>query len=694
MWLTLFLCILIATLLLIVPGYPFLRLLGLPRTWALCSAPALTASLVSVLSVSLSLAHVPNNALTIALAPCALFLALFIALRHRIKEIELPTLSWRAILLFAIVGCAAGSFVFLRILPSPEAFAQAWDNVHHINSIRAFAQSYSFDSLHQSAYATVADRALNPMPDEGYYPACWHAICALVMQLTHAPGGLIENAVDFSLGAIVFPLSMLALFTRVFETSKRIVAIGAFSVVAFPLFPWEMFSYGPLYANLASFACMPTLMWLLVGIIAKGAHLHDRMRLLVAFLIGCIGVIFLQPNSVFTIGVLIAPLFVQRIVQIRPEECSNPLLSKLFKIPFITPTTLAILFACLCMYLWYFAYNLPQLAGVVHSGVWHWKFASSETAFLNILTLAYVGNFYTSNPQLLSAILVLVGIVRAFKQRSYLWLVFAYAIAASTVYASMCMEESIKELLSGFWYCDPFRCGAMASLAAMPLLALGADWALSGGFKAIAKLRHTDERALGSSSRRVIEFLACAFFVVVTFAPNLNARAIVDDSSEFIPNEEYPSASYVLARWYTFHHAPYTADEIAFVARVVDTIGEDALVINQPYDGSVYAYGENGLRTYYRKFRGYGYFEETTESLLIRDHLNSIASMPTVREACRTVGAQYVLILHRSDIGTSFLESQYYVPAWRGIDSITDNTPGFEVVLSENDMRLYRISVP
>ena len=33
----------------------------------------------------------------------------------------------------------------------------------------------------------------------------------------------------------------------------------------------------------------------------------------------------------------------------------------------------------------------------------------------------------------------------------------------------------------------------------------------------------------------------------------------------------------------------------------------------------------------------------------------------------------------------------YYPDQWTGIDAINDQTPGFEVVLSEGDMRLYRI---
>ena len=34
----------------------------------------------------------------------------------------------------------------------------------------------------------------------------------------------------------------------------------------------------------------------------------------------------------------------------------------------------------------------------------------------------------------------------------------------------------------------------------------------------------------------------------------------------------------------------------------------------------------------------------------------------------------------------------YEISDWEGIDSVTDETPGFTPILSEGDMRLYKIS--
>ena len=71
-----------------------------------------------------------------------------------------------------------------------------------------------------------------------------------------------------------------------------------------------------------------------------------------------------------------------------------------------------------------------------------------------------------------------------------------------------------------------------------------------------------------------------------------------------------------------------------------------------------------------------------------------------VREAVGRTGAAYVLLLNR---GVSYHQgwwqgiwlwqyTQAQETAWQGIGGIDDNTPGFDVVLAQDDdMRLYRI---
>ncbi len=663
---------LVAFAILYATAYPALILAGFSKQWSFCLAPAASMTLVSALSIVFCALGVPCNPVTLTLLPAIVLCVAANALRKKIRPVVLPAISWRSIALFGIVGCVAGAVIFLRILPDFNAFAQAWDNQHHINSIRAFAQAQSFDALHQSSFMTAADAAINPTPDAGYYPSTWSTICAMVMQVTGCTGGLIENAVNYVLASVVFPLSILPLLTTIFGNGKRMLAIGSVAVVSFTLFPWEMLSYGPLFANLASFAVMPASMALAVACIAKHTDTHACIICGAAFAATCVGIVFLQPNSIFTMALFLAPLFVSRIAQ----SGEIKILGKRIK-----AWIAAMLFALACIGVWCFAYVAPFMQGVIHSGVWPWRFCNYGTALLNVLTLGYVQGFYSSNMQIASAVLVLVGVARTFKERRFLWISIAYALACTTLIATLAGDDFAKAFFGGFWYSDPFRCGSMATLAAMPLLVLGADWAISC-------LRLLAARIAAERSEHVFRSLTGVFtaiFVILAFGPNMYTSA---ESC----NRDVPSASLTLGLWYSYENAPYSLEESRFVDQVVDLVGTDALVINQPNDGSFYAYGQNGLRTYYRKFNGYGIVDETHESNYLRDHLSAVATDTHMRDILRTLDAQYVLILARGDIASAFVAGQYWPGAWMGIDSITDDTPGFDVVLKQGDMRLYRIN--
>lgn len=48
-------------------------------------------------------------------------------------------------------------------------------------------------------------------------------------------------------------------------------------------------------------------------------------------------------------------------------------------------------------------------------------------------------------------------------------------------------------------------------------------------------------------------------------------------------------------------------DELSFLNDVSRVVGQDALVINVPFDGSAFAYPTYGLNLYYRTIVGYSY---------------------------------------------------------------------------------------
>lgn len=130
-------------------------------------------------------------------------------------------------------------------------------------------------------------------------------------------------------------------------------------------------------------------------------------------------------------------------------------------------------------------------------------------------------------------------------------------------------------------------------------------------------------------------------------------------------------------------HTTYKASEDEFVKKALQIVGND-LVVNNPYDGSLVLNSLYGMNIFYRaKVET----EELPQSVIIRTRLNEVASNPEVQQAVRETGARYVLLLDLENPALLGDQSYYF----SGLQ-ITDEIPGFEIVLQEGPYRLYRIT--
>ena len=85
---------------------------------------------------------------------------------------------------------------------------------------------------------------------------------------------------------------------------------------------------------------------------------------------------------------------------------------------------------------------------------------------------------------------------------------------------------------------------------------------------------------------------------------------------------------------------------------------------------------------------------EKPESVLVRDRLNDVAGNESVKNAVAALNAKYVLQLDANGIGaasSSLDDGVADAEMYRGIIAINESTPGFTLLVSEGDMRLYRI---
>ena len=303
---------------------------------------------------------------------------------------------------------------------------------------------------------------------------------------------------------------------------------------------------------------------------------------------------------------------------------------------------------------------------------------SRAQGLVSVLGMGFAG----SSVQPIAACLVAAGALYTLRKRRYLWLTCSYLLACCIYYVSAVEGDTLlKHALSGFWYTDPYRTAALAGILALPLLAMGLYVACKIVGKTLASVRAPGENRLKALSLAVV----AVAFLALNFLPVRGALGLGQGAFQGI------AATATALNDGSAVNA-YSEEKSRFSKHVKEVVPSGALIVNQPYDGSLFAYSLDDLNLYYRDISGYGGEDERPESSTIRCRLAAEASNPSVRDAVLTTGAEYLLVLDRDVERMKELFFLYDPAAWEGIEGVVDETPGFEMVLSEGDMRLYRIA--
>ena len=118
------------------------------------------------------------------------------------------------------------------------------------------------------------------------------------------------------------------------------------------------------------------------------------------------------------------------------------------------------------------------------------------------------------------------------------------------------------------------------------------------------------------------------------------------------------------------------------------------MVVNIPNDGTAWCYGTDGLSVLFRRTgdNGSNPFPSATNEI-IRTRLANISTDVEVQEAVRQVDARYLILLDDlAGDNPTVTDQRYEAAKWAGVESVTPETPGFTLLLSEGDMRLYEIN--
>ena len=718
MWLEFFQSVVVIIALLYVPGVILLHASGMPKPWALVSAPLVSCALFFIEGEIFSALNIPIPLAVMVLVPLLIAVLVnvyvfYVAPKHKEGLNDKKPVKSKAIragkrstnpvpaficeelpfwipLLYVAIGLLTVGLLFLPTLPSASSFVQGWDIVHHLDVTQAMIESQKYSSIHYDFYSTV-EASITPWEPgtSGFYPSGWNIIVALTTQLVSTTVPIAGNALNFVSAAIIFPLSICSLIAKVLPKHRIALISGAFVCLAFFVFPWSLLIYGPIFPNTVAFCVMPSIWWIFMQMTRSKTPKHDLIWLIVIFVLGLITLFILHPSTIFSSIVVLLPWSFARIGESKRRVV---LFGKQIK-----PVTLAYVFFIFALVIWSVFYYVLIVRGVALNFWWS-AYSSLQDAILHALGMDFIGQSYAGgelvSPQPILSICVLVGAVWTFKHKQARWMVSAFMYLSILCIFIITFDVPLKGYLSGFWYTDPFRIAASCVIMAIPLAALGLATLAETALETFASWREKASQTQTKAqtcvfcnvwAKPLIAGAVIACVVVLNYVvpmPNLKSEEPIPAATAFKQASE---------KAYGDHYI-LTSEELEFLRRVELTVPAGAVIANLPQDGSLWAYGTNDLHVLWRFPNGYD-ASERPASAILRKRLSRIASDPEVLQTARDLNVQYVLILNNVVDYSNAVTSTYKPGTFRGITQITDTTPGFEVVLEEGSMRLYKITL-
>lgn len=582
-----------------------------------------------------------------------------LSIRFQDSEISIPCI-------YVAVSVIVVGIFFIKSLDGPNALFQQSDNVHHLGLILEMAHDGNYSILQTSTYyLSDISSGTSPVNSIGFYPNGFFIPAALSVAILGNGAPMAENAALFVFAALVYPLTTYSLLKQLFSNKLELLS-GALATAGFAAFPLALFVFGPLYPVMAGFCCVPSIVCTFITFF--GDQDERLLQKVIFFVVCCIGAASLQPSSVLTAGVILIPFCLHTILS--ADRSRTPYVSKHRHV-------IAALFSAAVIALWLFLTYGPIMRSVT-SFSWA-ALHNPVSGIYNVLTLS----LRLGSPQYLLAALVVLGMATLVARHDNRWLVASFLFVCALYYVGDVTDTELKQLFTGFWYTDQWRTAANIAIVGVPIAAVGIARVLS--------FFNSWDRSRVS----LISLPACivgAIICLIIFQPQ---QYLIPNgaNSAFGAISDTLQSSYVLGEMEETSNI-YTSEEQEFSKKAASVIPEGCTVLNMPFDGSVFAYLDGTLNTYYKSYPS----ADSETSSLIRLSLNELDRNREVQEAVLSTGASYIILLEKNGFedqgdGQWSLCGSYGKSSWTGFSENLDDLESVELVLSEGNMRLYRIRV-
>ncbi len=654
------------------PGAALAYAIGLRGLSAWGMAPTLSMLIVpftAVLADKLGLRWSP----VVVLAATALVVAPAVAVSLLLRRVAPPRRTDpRRVLAAAALGLlpafAVGWYVLVRGMGQPDQLSQTYDAIFHYSALAHILDSGNASSMAMGTLGNVATPTT-------FYPAGWHGLTSLVVLSTGVPIAVAANVVAGTVAMLVWPLSCMLLVRQLVGRSTAAMAVTGAVSVAFTAFPWGLLGFGVLWPNLLGLALAPAgvAMVLAATSLAREDVIGRRRAMALAPLV-VVACAFAHPNTVFSLIVVslfpIATGILRWAVRLRRDGRTGRAVAGV--------SAAVLLFAGA----WWYVANAAVFAEV-RSHVWL-PFETPARAVGETLLNAPNGK-----PALWAlSVVVIIGAVVAWRLRTSRWLVAAFAGTAFLYVVAAALNRPGTQFITGYWYNDSYRLAAMLPLTTVPLAVLGilrlADrlGALLAKVPAPAvtvppgtAVAGAAEGAAPAGGRSLLRTPTVLSLVVLLALAPLTKFFYVGTNTATVAGsyaiEDVPQRTTLVDR-----------TEKEFLPELDAKLPEDALVANNPWDGSTVMLAEVGRRALFP----HANIPWSADQRYLAENLDEAGRDPEVCRAAERLGVHHLLMANRTFWPHDARNQDY--PGLR----VASWDRGFELVAQKGTVKLYRLA--
>lgn len=617
---------------------------GLRGLWAVGAAPAFALTIIGGTAVIAGWVGMPWSLLPVA-GMTAIVGGAIALIRSRVARGNPAARAPRRRTDWWLVAALAAAVVIMsvrvaQIIQAPDHISQTFDNIFHLNGVRFILDEGNASSL-RLGYMTSPDGSLP------FYPAAWHGLVALTVQLSGATIPVAINAVVMVVAAMVWPIAVVLLARTLFGRHPALSVGAALVAVSLPSFPLLPMDYGVLYPFQLGLAVLPVALSAVLRVLSIVPR-RDPAGLWwwLLILLGSIpGMALGHPGAFVAWLALTVPMAIVFVAD-RWRAAS-------------TGKGRAAVVAGVIAYLGIGAVLVRTLRPPPEARGWPIQMSVPEAMWQ-----ALSASTWYLAPAIVAAVAVVAGLVWAVVDRTRpavvavgMWVVGAvlFVTVASLPFGSL------RDLLTGSWYNNLPRLAAILAIASVPIGSYGIvrTWV---AVVSVAPVRRAS-RSLPRAAR-----ISVAAVVAVLLAASLQGPAVqraVDWASPlYLLNPGSPLL---------------TSDEYALLLRVPDHVPEGVAIAGSPWTGASLAAAISDRDV----LMPHTLMQTSDELEAINGGLDSAESGDAVCRAVADLGVGFVL-----DFGTQEVHpGTHPLP---GLDGL-EGSDAVRLVDSEGDARLYEI---